>query len=393
MEEDNVKPRDPFTLASNIRVLLGFADPWKDTQTKPFKFDGLQRWGSGAMILEGLRTLTSYRKMACGKETTSNADFQEHIDWLEKYLPILDSFMEKVTDKVKELPDGGKAVDLPSEWQPQLLLQAQRCHPGEGPWRWCCMRPPQRAGISGKCTAGGNGGVRAGGGAQGPRQCCASAEASCGHLRVRAGRPPLPPHLESLPPERPLEVQAAVLTALSKMCLGEAQSLTGQSGEVRSMSPPPSASLHVAAMDFFESASRELKQLAGDFSAASERLRKFLAVSAGLQEARRAKPTALACILISGPGLAIAQLNEGFAVAEACGGDQRGEADWLPIFDQEIAAINKLATKIDRDRQVVYFEPIPKQAEKLPDPETSGPGGTLRAPRPSPSLLLRLPKR
>lgn len=39
------------------------------------------------MILEGLRTLTSYRKMACGKETTSNADFQEHIDWCALLFP------------------------------------------------------------------------------------------------------------------------------------------------------------------------------------------------------------------------------------------------------------------------------------------------------------------
>lgn len=34
-----MKRRDPFTLASNIRVLLGFADPWKDTQTKSFKYE------------------------------------------------------------------------------------------------------------------------------------------------------------------------------------------------------------------------------------------------------------------------------------------------------------------------------------------------------------------
>jgi hypothetical protein len=38
MDEDEVRRPDPFTLANNIRVLLGFADSWKDTQTKPFKY-------------------------------------------------------------------------------------------------------------------------------------------------------------------------------------------------------------------------------------------------------------------------------------------------------------------------------------------------------------------
>lgn len=33
-----MKKKDPFTLASSTRVLLGFADPWQDTNTKPFKY-------------------------------------------------------------------------------------------------------------------------------------------------------------------------------------------------------------------------------------------------------------------------------------------------------------------------------------------------------------------
>jgi hypothetical protein len=61
--------------------------------------------------------------------------------------------------------------------------------------------------------------------------------------------------------------------------------------------------------EFFETASRELKQLAGDFSAASERFRKFLAVSAGLQEARARKANGAHLYLEQRPGHAIAQLN------------------------------------------------------------------------------------
>lgn len=63
------------------------------------------------------------------------------------------------------------------------------------------------------------------------------------------------------------------------------------------------------AAEFFEAASRELKQLAGDFSATSERLRKFLAVSAGLEEARARKTNGAHLYLDQRPGLAIAQLN------------------------------------------------------------------------------------
>lgn len=47
---------------------------------------------------------------------------------------------------------------------------------------------------------------------------------------------------------RPLELQAAVLTAMSKMALGEAQALTAHRGEVRGMAPVTISALHVAAM-------------------------------------------------------------------------------------------------------------------------------------------------
>jgi hypothetical protein len=47
---------------------------------------------------------------------------------------------------------------------------------------------------------------------------------------------------------RTLELQPAVLTALAKMALGEAQALTAHRGEVRGMAPLTVSALHVASM-------------------------------------------------------------------------------------------------------------------------------------------------
>lgn len=78
----------PERLSQVRGVLLRSRLDWRGVWGLRHRFDGLQRWGSGALILEGLRTLTSYRKMACGKETTSNADFQEHLDWCAFPFPV-----------------------------------------------------------------------------------------------------------------------------------------------------------------------------------------------------------------------------------------------------------------------------------------------------------------
>ena len=55
--------------------------------------------------------------MACGKNTQKDAEFEEHIDWLEKYLPLLDAFTARV--KPLQFPNISFfyfALDFKSNW-------------------------------------------------------------------------------------------------------------------------------------------------------------------------------------------------------------------------------------------------------------------------------------
>ena len=105
---------------------------------------------------------------------------------------------------------------------------------------------------------------------------------------------------------REAELLPALARALCQACLGEAQAVTAARAETKGSSPAIVAALHRAASNLFEAAAQELKPRTAEYS---EQLRKFLALSSELHQARARKAAAAMQSADGHPGVALSDLQ------------------------------------------------------------------------------------
>ncbi|KAF8071277.1 hypothetical protein HT031_001360 [Scenedesmus sp. PABB004] len=177
----------------------------------------------------------------------------------------------------------------------------------------------------------------------------------------------LPPLFAELKGDRPGEIMARLATAMAQLCLAEAQALTAfRAGARAGSSAPVVASLHVGAAELYERGVKTIRDYIGDYTIASDRLRRYLAIGASLATARAHKVMAGEHHAQLQAGAAERACAEAQALLATCMSAADCDAAWRGVLSAELAEVERIKKPIESDRLVVYCQPLPREAPALP---------------------------
>ena len=123
-----------------------------------------------------------------------------------------------------------------------------------------------------------------------------------------------------------------------------------------------------ACVDLWEAASAKLRAIkaADPKRSLSDRVRRYLAISATLAQAKALRALAHKLRAEHELGQAVAALARAIVqLRQACAVCEK-DADWLAALGPELAALEQLHAACDRERQVVYYQPLAALAPALP---------------------------
>ena len=108
----------------------------------------------------------------------------------------------------------------------------------------------------------------------------------------------------------------------------------------------------------------------------NDRLRRYLAVSATLHQAKALRGLAASLRVAAQPGAAVAALADASARLRQAAVVCERDSDWRAALVPELAALEALRDACDRERRIVHFQPV------APEPPTLPPGRVIVSPLP-----------
>ncbi|KAF6260578.1 hypothetical protein COO60DRAFT_1700289 [Scenedesmus sp. NREL 46B-D3] len=177
----------------------------------------------------------------------------------------------------------------------------------------------------------------------------------------------LPSLLASLKGDRPAEILPRLSSVMCQLCLAEAQSLTAfRAGQRVSSSGPLVAALHAGAAELYEKAAKSIRDYIGDFTIASDRLRRYIAIGSSLATARANKVLASELLSEAEAGQAERACLHAQQLLGACMSAGDTDGSWRAVLQQELADVERIKKPIESDRLIVYCQPLPREASPLP---------------------------
>lgn len=146
----------------------------------------------------------------------------------------------------------------------------------------------------------------------------------------------LPPLKLQLPADRPAELLASMARCMQHLCLGDAQAITAHRAWQRRTSPAVVASLYVAASDLYEQSAKVLRDNTCDYNTVSERLRRVIAMSASLSQARAYKHVGQEFSVKEQPGLGEAACVHAISLLQSCGLLAEADGAWRELLKAEM---------------------------------------------------------
>ncbi|GAB4823071.1 hypothetical protein N2152v2_010117 [Parachlorella kessleri] len=176
----------------------------------------------------------------------------------------------------------------------------------------------------------------------------------------------------------PVELHEGAAAAMQALCLAQAQGVAALRAELRGTSPALVAALHCGAAELYEQAASTLRSLkppsqaggavapAGASPPLSERLRRFLAISATRHEAKGLQALAASCRAEMQLGQASACLRDGLAKVRQCLVVCEKDEDWKAALQADLQELEVLHKAYEKERQEVYSQRVPAAAPTLP---------------------------
>ncbi|KAK6921771.1 BRO1 domain [Dillenia turbinata] len=169
----------------------------------------------------------------------------------------------------------------------------------------------------------------------------------------------------ALTAEKPPEAVSSVSTAMSLICLAEAQAVTIKKAEEKGNAEGLLAKLHYGVTELLDEAFTVLHSTVGEYKDISMRFIDFISSSRDLHELRSKKYLAEALKVAGQIGAAIGVLHQALTKAKT---KIPGEESWRLIFRQEIEGASDLLRKFESENDFVWREKIP-QEDELPLPQ------------------------
>uniref|UniRef100_A0A383VYS6 BRO1 domain-containing protein n=1 Tax=Tetradesmus obliquus TaxID=3088 RepID=A0A383VYS6_TETOB len=356
----------PPAPAPPVPPLLPFDDPWQ-IRTQSCTFEDLATAGE-VVSLNHIRDMSGQRNISLVREGTKFACSPDQVDGFKKYLSNLAILIDQE----------GERFDLDFEWSSPLSGRAGRFFRLNGLKKEQGLATFLYASLLRQL---GHQGVQdmlglSPGSTALPADSEAAATvlaAAATQLRQAAGvydylaEVMLPPLFASLKGDRPAEIMARLSSVMCQLCLAEAQALTAfRAGQRASSSGSLVASLHCGAAELYEKAAKVIRDYIGDFTIASDRLRRYIAIGSSLATARAHKVMASELLAKSEAG----QAERSCLDAQQLLGVAMNAADidgaWRAVLQQELADVERIKKPIESDRLIVYCQPLPREANPLP---------------------------
>ncbi|KAG1655673.1 hypothetical protein FOA52_011801 [Chlamydomonas sp. UWO 241] len=334
-----------------------------------------------SLVLEVMTDVDAMRRATCMKESTI-AEFPttEHLQAFERYLSLVRQLIKREVDDASfkfgwtsplagRPTQFGKVVGLPQEacMAANAMAAAMRC--GAYMLSEAAAAGPSGEGVSGA-----------------PLPAAAIAAAAAAHAAVGPGSGPLAEAatllrkaagvhawlaedallrvMNNLAADRPVELIAPMATCLSRVCLAEAQAVTAHRAGQRGTSPGTTAALHLGAAHMFEEAARGLRERAADLGSVSDKLRRFLAISASLQRARAQRWWGLELLGQGEAGVGEGCCLEAAAAVTQCMVVAEGEEAWKRVLAMELEEVEGFRKRIEKDRAGVYYQSVVQRPDK-----------------------------
>eukprot|EP00879_Flechtneria_rotunda_P001652 GHRR01001812.1.p1 GENE.GHRR01001812.1~~GHRR01001812.1.p1 ORF type:complete len:395 (+),score=149.03 GHRR01001812.1:171-1355(+) len=354
---------------SPVPPLLPFDDPWQ-MRTRPCTFEGVIAAGE-VLSLNHIRDMSGQRNISLVREGTKFGCSPDQESGFKKYLSNLAYLIDQEGDR----------FDLNFEWTSPLTGRPTRFFRLNGLKKEQALATflygallRQLAHQSIQDLLGLSPGSTAV--AAGEEPAAASLAAAVAQLRRAAGvyehlaEVMLPPIFSSLGKgDRPGEVLAPLSSVLCQMCLAEAATLTAFRAQQRCSSGGVVAALQMGAAELFEKAAKVIRDYTGDHQIASDRLKRYLAIGAGLAGARAHKALAgeLHAGLQAGPAeRACVEAQHLMAgCLSAADVDAPMYVRWRAVLQQELADVIRIKKPIESDRLIVYCQPLPRDPTPL----------------------------
>ncbi|KAL9225780.1 hypothetical protein vseg_001667 [Gypsophila vaccaria] len=167
----------------------------------------------------------------------------------------------------------------------------------------------------------------------------------------------LPSLQHILPPEKPPEVTTDVSSAMSLLCLAEAQAVTIKMAEKKKMSAALLAKLHYGVSQFLDEASIFLPAGSREISA---KFKEFINSCRKLHEMRSHKHLAESYMELKQAGVAIGLLN---CAINNSKNNMPANQSWRDVFKTEVNNISELLKKCNKENEIVWHEKIPLEFE------------------------------
>lgn len=165
--------------------------------------------------------------------------------------------------------------------------------------------------------------------------------------------------------EKPPESNPSVSTAMSLVCLAEAQAVTIRKAEEKGNTWGLLAKLHYGVTELLDEATGVLYSATGGCKDISLRFVDFISSCKALHDLRSQKYLAEGLKISGQIGVAIGLLRDALTNAKK---KMPGEESWQLALGQEIASVSETLRKFENENEFVWHEKIPL-GDELPLPE------------------------
>ncbi|MEW5300603.1 MAG: hypothetical protein WDW36_003521 [Sanguina aurantia] len=257
--------------------------------------------------------------------------------------------------------------------------------------------PPSLQAAAAGATFQASGSFRDAAGSSDPGVTAGLAEAST-LLRKAAGvyqwlaQSGCPRIMHEILPERPAELLSGMSLCLQSACQAEAQAITAHRAGQRCTSPATTAALHEGAAELFDEAARALTantgesasaagvavhedeaQLewaaAGVFNTVSDRLRRYLALSASLQHVCAYKSLSDDLRLKGQAGQGEACCVEASRICDSCVSVAGSDPLWRALLAQHLGALDAFRLACERDRVNITYQTVSRTTPAMVGPK------------------------
>lgn len=164
--------------------------------------------------------------------------------------------------------------------------------------------------------------------------------------------------------DAPCELSAQALGVLETVALAQAQGVAASRAEAKGASPAAVGAVHRGCVELYEVAAAGIKELPGA-RPASEKLRKWLALSAEFHVAKALKAQAAASREEQQLGVASACLRDALARMQRCVAVAEKDKGWQEPLQEELRDLENVFGAYEKERTVAYMQGV---ASVLPPP-------------------------